>query len=66
VIKAIKDPELPWCSYGQVIGDIKLVLHSRRSWIANHVKRETNSIGSSWFGKGIFKVFNLTYLDGGN
>ena len=43
VIKAIKDPELPWCTYGQVIGDIKLVLHSRRSWIANHVKREAKS-----------------------
>ena len=26
VIKAIKVPELPWCSCGQVIGDIKLVL----------------------------------------
>jgi hypothetical protein len=44
VIKAIKDPTLSWCTYRQVIGDTKIVLNNRRSWMVQHVRRTANFV----------------------
>lgn len=42
VVKAIKESNLPWCIYGQVVGDTKIVLNTRRSWMVYHVRRAAN------------------------
>jgi hypothetical protein len=41
-VKAIKDLTIPWCKYGQVIRDTKIVLNTWRSWMTGHVRREAN------------------------
>jgi hypothetical protein len=42
LIKAIRDHNMSWSAYGQIIGDTKMVLNTRRSWMVNHVQRTTN------------------------
>jgi ribonuclease HI len=42
VIQAIRNPNMSWTAYGQIIGDAKMVLSTRRSWMVNHVRRTAN------------------------
>lgn len=43
VVKAIRESGTQWSSYGQIVGDARVVLNNLRSWFIAHVKRDANS-----------------------
>jgi ribonuclease HI len=43
VVKEIKEFGTQWSSYGQMVGDARVVLNNIRSWFIVHVKRDANA-----------------------